>query len=295
MLDELKEIFKSLKKVILPNGLSRSNILIRKPRLLIWLIISYIFLWNHHPKIISSNFASLMIYVLLILIALSDFAEGIFRRLEDVRHVATKKEKERLFPLFNEVYERVKEQSHIGDKVRLYIVDQMIVNAFAIGKNTIVVSRGIVSTMSDEEIKGILAHEFAHIIKGDPQVAILVVTATNFYMWGAILVVKLLSFIENTFGANSFLGSLIGLIRSIIELAVNYVLVIITLLVSSSSRRREYKADKLAKELGYGEPLLSALNKLYDMEVSDKKNLIERIKSSHPKLAYRIEALEEMQ
>ena len=58
----------------------------------------------------------------------------------------------------------------------------MIVNAFALGRNTIVVTRGIMSALSDEEIKGVLAHEFAHIVNKDTQIAMLVTVATNLYL-----------------------------------------------------------------------------------------------------------------
>lgn len=292
MLNNLTELFDNLKMEFSPKCLSRFGLLIDKPRLLILVIINIIILWNSNTRLLSGFILSLIIYFLLIRIALSEFPEKIFRLFEDVRRVATQTEKDRLIPLFNEVYEKVKEKSHIGDKVRLYIVDQMLINASAVGKNTIVVTRGLMSTMSDEQIKGILAHEFAHIVRGDTQVSMFIIVTTNIYIWVALLLIKLLSFIESLTGANSFVGSLAGFIRTIIDMAVKCLLSIITVLVSTSSRRCEYKADKIAKELGYGESLLSALYKLYDMEISDKKNLIERMKSSHPKLAYRIEKLE---
>jgi len=294
MLNKLIELFENLKMEFSPKCLSWFGLLIDKPRLLILVIINIIILWNSNTRLLSVFIFSLILYVVIIRIALSEFPERIYRLFEDVRHVATQTEKDRLIPLFNDVYEKVKEQSHIGDKVRLYIVDQMLINALAVGKNTIVVSRGLMSTMNDEQIKGVLAHEFAHIVRGDTQVSMFILVAINSYVWIILLLIKLLSFIENLTGANSFVGSLAGFIRTIIDMVVKCLLSIITLLVSSSSRKMEYGADMFAKELGYGESLLSALYKLYDMEISDKKNLIERMKSSHPKFAYRIEKLEEI-
>ncbi|MDO4504480.1 MAG: M48 family metalloprotease, partial [Clostridia bacterium] len=85
-----------------------------------------------------------------------------------------------------------------------------------------------------------------------------------------------------------------GFIRSIVETGRNYVITLLTILVSSTSRKEEFKADKVAYKLGYGEALLSALYKLYDIEMSDKKKLLEKLQSSHPKTAFRIEALEKM-
>ena len=292
MLNTFKEMLDNLIMEFSPKCLRRFGVIV-KPRVLIWLILNFVFIWNGYARIIYPTFLSISVYILLIAIALSSFTEKILRLLEDVRRVATKTEKDRLIPLFNEVYAEVKKQSqNISGNIRLYIVDQMIVNAFAIGRNTIVVTRGIMSALSDEEIKGVIAHEFAHIVNKDTQIAMLVTVATNLYIWGVLLIVKLLSLIERITGSNSFVGSLVAFIRMIIEVAVKYLLTIITVLVSSSSRKREYKADIYASKIGYKEQLISALYKLYDMQVSDKKNLVEKLKSSHPKLAYRIEVLE---
>lgn len=294
MLNTLKEMYKSLVMEFSPKCLRRFGVLVN-PRILIWLIINFIFLWNGYASIFPSVLISLAFYVLFIGIALSGLSEKILRLLEDARRVATKKEKDRLIPLFNDVYTEVKKQSgHISDNIRLYIVDQMVVNAFALGRNTIVVTRGIISTMSDEEIKGVFAHEFAHIANRDTQVAMLVAFITNFYLVGVLLIIKLLSLIERLTGANSFVGSLVGFIRMLIELIINYLIEIIIILISSSSRKREYRADSYVSKIGYGEQLIKALYKLYDMQVSDKKNLIEKLKSSHPKIAYRIESLEKL-
>jgi heat shock protein HtpX len=297
MWDTLKEMFKSLKMEFSPKCLGRSSVLEKKPRLVAWIIFNFVMIWfgNTYDKmLIALAFCISILYLLLLFIALSSLPEKIVRLFEDARRVATQTEKDRLTPIFNEVYEKVKRHSKAGKKIRLYIVDQMNINAFAVGKNTIVISRGIISTMSDQEIKGILAHEFAHIVYGDTQVTMLITIATNFYIMFALLIAKCLSFIENLVGANSFVGSLARFVRTLIEMVVEWFLWVITLLVSTSSRKMEYIADKYASDIGYKEQLISALYKLYDMQVSDKKKLVEQIKASHPKIAYRIERLEKM-
>lgn len=47
-----------------------------------------------------------------------------------------------------------------------------------------------------------------------------------------------------------------------------------------------------AKSIGYGEQLKCALYIMYDMEISDKKGLMQNLKRTHLILAYRIERLE---
>lgn len=64
------------------------------------------------------------------------------------------------------------------------------------------------------------------------------------------------------------------------------------MIISGGSRNKEYKADMYGKSIGYGEQLKSALYILYDMEISDKKGLMQNLKRTHPILAYRIERLE---
>ena len=215
--------------------------------------------------------------------------------LGDVRHIATYTEKERLTELFESVKVRGKAYSRMIDyELKLYIVDSVAINAYAIGQHTIAVTRGLMLAMNDEEIEAIIAHEMGHIINGDGQVAILVSLASNIYLWSILIATKILHLLETLLGNNSFFGSLIGFIRKIVEIGRNYAITLLTVLVSSTSRREEFKADKIAYELGYGEALLSALYKLYDMEMSDRKKLIDKLKSTHPKTAFRIERLEKM-
>lgn len=241
------------------------------------------------------NIASLLEYIIIIALSLSGVAEWVFRKFEDIRHVATLTEKERLTELFCNVKSCAMKYSRmIDEKTKLYIADSMTINAYSIGRHTIIITRGLMEAMNDEELEAIIAHEMAHIMNGDTQVGILVTVASNIYIWCILLATKLLHFIETMAGGNSFIGSLFSFIRNILEVALKYVILAINILVSSGSRKEEYKADKLAFELGYGEALLSALYNLYNIEISNNKKLIDRMQATHPKVALRIEALENM-
>lgn len=266
-----------------------------RPRLVILLIVNYFIFWFNASYAIEMNVIIAFVYVLFIMLCLSDFAEYFLRLIGDVRRVATNTEKEQLLELFDYAKARGAAYSKMIDyDLKLYIIDSVAINAFTIGKHTIAVTRGLMSFMTDEEIEAIIAHEMGHIINGDGQVGILVSLASNIYLWSIMLAAKILRLLETFLGGNSFFGSLIGFVRNIIEIGRNYAITLLTILVSSTSRKEEFKADKVAYKLGYGEPLLSALYKFYDMEISDKKKLLEKLQSSHPKTAYRIEALENM-
>lgn len=69
----------------------------------------------------------------------------------------------RLEPLFYEVYQKAKMQEPlISDSVRLYMNEDESENAFATGRRTICVTRGLLN-LSDEAIKATLGHEFGHL------------------------------------------------------------------------------------------------------------------------------------
>jgi len=266
-----------------------------RPRLLLLLIASYFLFWFNIELPLIVNVSMACIYAVIIIICLSDVPEFVLRLTNDIRHIATDTEKERLLEIFNNVKERGEAYSKMIDyDLNLYIVDSVSVNAFAVGRHTIAVTRGLMLAMDDDEIEAIIAHEIGHIVNGDGQVSLLVSLASNVYFLTVMVIVKVLQVVSTLLGENSFFGSLVGFIKSILELALTYLMTVLTVLVASTSRKEEYRADKVAFELGYAEPLLSALYKLYDMEMSDKKNLLEKLQATHPKTAFRIEALENM-
>ncbi len=266
-----------------------------RPRLLLLLIANYFLFWFNIQLPISVNITLAMIYILLIILCLTNLPEYILRAIYDVRHIATDTEKERLLDIFESVKERGTAYSKMIDyELKLYIVDSVNVNAFAIGRHTIAVTRGLMETMNDEQIEAVISHEIGHIVNGDGQVSVFVSLASNVYFWGVMIFVKVLQMLQIMLGDNSFFGSLIGFLKNILSIGLKYAMMFLTIMVSSTSRKEEYRADKVAFELGYGEALLSALYKFYDMEISDKRNLLEKLQSSHPKTAFRIEALENM-
>ncbi len=229
-----------------------------------------------------------------ILFCCSDFVERILRKCKSVRRVATNTEKERLYPLYQEVYQKaLSENRLIGKNVKLYIVDSMEVNAFIIGRNTLAITRGALKILTNEEIKGVMAHEFAHIANYDGVTAILINFCTTIYLLFFAIINVLLTYLEKEFNDTLF-SSLCGIVNRIIQLPVKLLYLISILFISGGSRKKEYKADTYACKLGYQEELKTALYKLYNIQVSDrKKGLIENLERTHPVLAYRIERLED--
>lgn len=296
----LKDFFIDLMKCLITDKSSKFAVFLEKPRMLIWFLVCYFAMNSLYFKIAEINpilyviemLVALICYVVLIAFVSSHIAESILRYANGVRKIATNTEKERLIPLFKEVYTfAFRENKMIGRKIKPYIVDSMEVNAFIIGRNTLVVTRGAMQAFSDEELKGIMAHEFGHINNFDGQIALLIEFCTTAFMWLFIGVSFIFRFLEGLF-QNNIIGDIFGIVRQIFELVVKAVLFIWTLIISGGSRKTEYKADMYANKIGYGEELKQALYILYDMEISDKKGLIKNLKRTHPILAYRIERLE---
>lgn len=102
------------------------------------------------------------------LVSISPIGSFILRLLFGSRKPQTREELERLSVLFNEVYDEVKTQyPKIQKNINYYIDDSLDINAYAIGSNTITVTKGSLMNLTDEELKGILGHEFGHIVSGD--------------------------------------------------------------------------------------------------------------------------------
>ena len=141
---------------------------------------------------------------------------------------------------------------------KLYVSPNPQPNAFATGRNpnhaAVAVTVGLLDAMSWDEVRGVLAHELAHIRNRDiligsvaAAVGMGITFAARMAMWGAM------------FGGRG------GRDRNPIgELAFAILAPIAAALIQAAvSRSREFQADEsAAKLIGTGEPLARALEKL---------------------------------
>ncbi len=138
---------------------------------------------------------------------------------------------------------------------KIYIIETAQPNAFATGRNpqngVVAVTRGLLDTLSRQELAGVIAHELAHIQHRDT--LIMTIAAT---IGGAISALAMIGF---WFGGrrDSPLGGLGALLVMILApLAA-------TLVQMAVSRNREYAADKRAAAIcGQASWLASALRRL---------------------------------
>lgn len=134
---------------------------------------------------------------------------------------------------------------------KVYIIDNPQPNAFATGRNpnnaAVAATTGLIGLLSRDEIRGVMAHELAHVKNRDTLT--MTVTAT---IAGAIGMLANFAFF---FGGNrNPIGGILIMIlapiaASLVQMAI--------------SRAREYEADRIGAEIG-GEPeaLARALQKI---------------------------------
>ncbi len=142
---------------------------------------------------------------------------------------------------------------------RLYLIPSQQPNAFATGRDpkhsAVAVTEGLVALMPRDQVRGVLAHELAHIRNRD------VLVTTIAAMIGAAIsaIAHFLQF-QWLFGGDDD-ESPLGLIGTIAAIVVAPIAAM--LLQFAISRQREFLADHTAAELlGGGRPLADALGTL---------------------------------
>ena len=139
---------------------------------------------------------------------------------------------------------------------RLYLIPSQQPNAFATGRSpqhsAVAVTQGLIALMPREQVRGVLAHELAHIKNRD------VLVTTVAAMIGAAIsaIANFLQF-QWLFGGDDD-ESPLGMVGSIVAILVAPVAAM--MLQLAISRQREFLADATAADLlGEGRPLADAL------------------------------------
>lgn len=238
------------------------------------------------------------VYLATIVIALSPIGEFIVRFQTGCKKIKDPEIMSRLEPLFYEVYQKAKMQEPlISDSVRLYMNDDESENAFATGRRTICVTRGLLN-MPDEVIKATLGHEFGHLAHKDTGRCLLVVLG-NTAIAGICTLIELGALFFNivasvmaafTRNENSFIVAMFGVFSSVVMLGIVRCFTklwtwIGILLVMKTSRNNEYMADAFSCRLGYRDSLCLLLQHFGD---DHPKGLFASLASSHPENADRI-------
>lgn len=186
------------------------------------------------------------------------------------------------------------------------IYDAQEINAFATGptKNNslVAVSSGLLNSMTEDEVEGVLAHEVAHIANGDMVTLALIQGVINaFVMFFSRILANIISnFISGDddepspfvhFGLVILFDIMFSILGSIV--------------VNFFSRYREYRADAGAARTAGKDKMIAALRRLKDstelvdnseksfasMKISGGRPSLAGLFSTHPSLDDRIERL----
>ena len=193
---------------------------------------------------------------------------------------------------------------------RIAIVPTQTPNAFATGRNErhaiVAATEGILAILNDRELKGVIAHELAHI--KDRDVLLMTFAAT---LAGAISYAAQIVFFSMLFGGG---GNNRGGVNPIVFVIALITAPIAAMLIQLAiSRSREYRADEVGAVTG-GDPdaLADALQKLEAANIRRPMNLgspaqsslyivnpfrgasFARLFSTHPPTAERIRRLRAM-
>lgn len=193
----------------------------------------------------------------------------------------------------------------------LAIVDSRVPNAFATGRNQhksiIAVTTGLLSTLNQEELEAVLAHELSHVKNRD----VMIITLASLISTAAFFIFRNSFMIPRSGGKNGKEALWI-----LIPVMAAVVWVISFLLIKALSRYREFAADRGSAIItGRPSQLASALMKISGqierVPTKDLRNIeglnaffiipalsgssILELFATHPSVEKRIEALSQME
>lgn len=130
------------------------------------------------------------IYFFTVAISLSPLGEmclAAFAGASDIKRVDIKL---RVVPLVQYVLDKAKENtSYCPKKVKVKIIHDPAPNAFALGRQTLCITDGLL-LLSDDMILGILAHEIGHLSYGHTVIQLLI-GGGNIFISGCLLLIKI--------------------------------------------------------------------------------------------------------
>ncbi|MBZ0184602.1 MAG: protease HtpX, partial [Candidatus Obscuribacterales bacterium] len=182
------------------------------------------------------------------------------------------------------------------------------INAFATGptksKALVAVSTGLLSSMTSEEVEGVLGHEISHIANGDMVTMTLLQGLVNAFV---MFLARAVAYAITRGGSKEGGGSSLAffLVTMVLQVAFMFLGMIV---INWFSRLREYRADAGSASLAGKEKMVRALERLkqnFDavdsrqtamatLQISSKpEGIMSLIFASHPPLEERIKRLQE--
>lgn len=208
----------------------------------------------------GKSFAPYAIFAGLLYVLFSYFAGAKMALALNGAHEVTKKQEPRLY--------RIVENLAITEGLptpKVYVVEDQALNAFATGRDpnhsVVCATRGLLDTMTDAELQGVMAHELGHVKNYDIRVSLVA-----FGLASIIGIISDIALRMMFFGGGNNDDD--GPASNPIVMAIGLIAIILSPIVAAMiqmaiSRRREYLADATgALATRYPEGLASALEKI---------------------------------
>lgn len=251
----------------------------------------------------TAYLSMLLLYVLSLALSFSTIGQKALCFVNGAKRMARADMRSRVLPIVSEVFLAAKRKTpELPDRINVRIMYDPNPNAFAIGTNTICVTEGMLD-MPENLMAGIIAHEIGHLAHQHTVIQMLI-GGGNILISGVILMLEL---IRSIFSFGSAVGTAVGTAsRSEGSLfyfvgaffaAISAGMIFLwtkfcMLLLMGSSRANEYAADRYAFDIGYGDDLAEALDRL--TMGTPQATLLKMLTSSHPEPGDRIGRLQEM-
>jgi heat shock protein HtpX len=204
---------------------------------------------------------------------------------------------------------RLARRAGLTEMPEVGIYQSPVLNAFATGpsrnNSLVAVSSGLLATMNQAEVEGVLAHEISHIANGDMVTMTLVQGVVNAFV---MFFSRIAAFAITQAMKNDKDDRPSPFVHMMLVMVLDIVFGILAApIVAWFSRLREYRADKGGADLAGKEKMIAALEALTraypqletakdsnenfrSMQISSKDGMM-RLFSTHPPLAERIAVL----
>ena len=212
------------------------------------------------------------------------------------------------YPQLHTSVERLSQQADLP-KPKVAVMDTNVPNAFVTGRNqknaAVAVTTGLMRTLDQDELDGVIAHELAHVKNRD----MMVMTIASFLSTIAFMIVRWGAFFGGGRRGRGGGGVVVAILVSLVVWIISY------LLIRALSRYREFAADRGAAAItGNPAALASALmtisgdvEKIPDRDLREeaemnaffiiplKSGIVGRLFSTHPDTERRVEALRQLE
>jgi len=251
----------------------------------------------------TRNFLMIVVFMSVFLFAQLFFSDKLALRSMGAREVS-----EEEYPELHRTVQRLAQQADLP-KPTVAVADTRTPNAFATGRSkkssTVCVTSGLLNSLNQEELEGVIAHELAHVKNRD----VMVMTIASFLATIAMFILRWGWMFGGGRNRQGGAQVFVAIIASLVVWIVSF------LLIRALSRYREYSADRGAALItGKPSALASALmtidgrmDRVPDEDLREQsemnaffivpisKGAIARFFKTHPPTEKRIERLQDLE